>query len=117
MTNLSFPDGARRPDSGAGSGPGPSARHGVPARRRVLPLRRLVLPVLAGMARWVRQGPATAAAAIGAAAPLTGSVEQVAEDLAELRSLGVDQVFGSMVGTEPDAQLHALELLLAQEER
>lgn len=77
----------------------------------------LVLPVLAGMARWVRQGPATAAAAIGAAAPLTGSVEQVAEDLAELRSLGVDQVFGSMVGTEPDAQLHALELLLAQEER
>src|SRR6266540_6702499 len=27
----------------------------------------LVLPVLAGMARWVRQGPATAAAAIGAA--------------------------------------------------
>jgi len=41
----------------------------------------------------------------------------VAEDLAELRSLGADQVFWSMVGTEPDAQLHALELLLAQEER
>ena len=50
-------------------------------------------------------------------APLTGSVEQVAEDLAELRSLGADQVFWSMVGTEPDAQLRALELLLAQEER
>jgi len=46
-----------------------------------------------------------------------GSFEQVAEDLAELRSLGADQVFWSMVGTEPDAQLHALELLLAQEER
>jgi len=47
----------------------------------------------------------------------TTAVEQVAEDLAELRSLGADQVFWSMVGTEPDAQLHALELLLAQEER
>lgn len=61
-------------------------------------------------------GPVTTAY-LDERAPLTGSVEEVAEDLAELRSLGADQVFWSMVGTKPDAQLHALELLLAQEER
>lgn len=47
-------------------------------------------------------------------APPTGSVEQVAGDLAEASALGVDQVFWSMPDTRPDEQLHALEQLLAQ---
>lgn len=47
-------------------------------------------------------------------APLTGSVEQVAGDLAELLALGVDHVFWSMVDTQPHEQLNALEQLLAQ---
>jgi alkanesulfonate monooxygenase SsuD/methylene tetrahydromethanopterin reductase-like flavin-dependent oxidoreductase (luciferase family) len=46
-------------------------------------------------------------------APLTGSVQQVADDLAELKSLGVDHVFWSLYA-EPDEQLHSLEQLLAQ---
>lgn len=44
-------------------------------------------------------------------APLTGSVEQVAEDLARLRALGVDQVFWSILEIDPDQQLHGIELL------
>lgn len=39
-------------------------------------------------------------------APLTGSVEQVADDLGELDRLGVDHVFWSMI--EPDEQLDVL---------
>ena len=46
--------------------------------------------------------------------PLTGAVEQVAGDLAELRALGVDHVFWLMADTPPDEQLHALERLLAR---
>jgi probable F420-dependent oxidoreductase len=47
-------------------------------------------------------------------APLTGSVEQVAGDLAEASSLGADHVFWQMPDVQPDEQLHALEQLLAQ---
>ncbi|MGH8931324.1 MAG: TIGR03619 family F420-dependent LLM class oxidoreductase [Egibacteraceae bacterium] len=46
-------------------------------------------------------------------APLTGSVEQVAEDLAQARSVGADHVFWSM-DTEPAEQLAVMEQLLAQ---
>ncbi|HEX4812376.1 MAG TPA: TIGR03619 family F420-dependent LLM class oxidoreductase [Nonomuraea sp.] len=45
-------------------------------------------------------------------APLTGSVEQVLEDLAQLRSAGADHVFWAM-DTEPDEQLDALGRLHA----
>jgi probable F420-dependent oxidoreductase len=45
--------------------------------------------------------------------PLTGSAEQVAEDLAELRALGVDQVFWLMADLPADEQLDGLERLLA----
>ncbi|MGH3740633.1 MAG: TIGR03619 family F420-dependent LLM class oxidoreductase [Micromonosporaceae bacterium] len=44
--------------------------------------------------------------------PLTGSVEQVAEDLPRLRALEVDEVFWSM-STPPAQQLDALQRLLA----
>lgn len=46
-------------------------------------------------------------------APLTGSVEQVAEELAQVRSMGADHVFWSM-DTEPAEQLAVMEQLLAQ---
>lgn len=46
-------------------------------------------------------------------APLTGSVAQVADDLAELEALDVDQTFWAM-DTDPDEQLEALEQLRAQ---
>jgi probable F420-dependent oxidoreductase len=58
-------------------------------------------------------GPVTPKA-LDERAPLTGSVEQVAEDLAELRALGVDHVFWLMPEVRPDEQLQALEQLLAQ---
>jgi alkanesulfonate monooxygenase SsuD/methylene tetrahydromethanopterin reductase-like flavin-dependent oxidoreductase (luciferase family) len=45
-------------------------------------------------------------------APLTGTVEQVADDLAELNSLGIAQVFWSLY-THPEEQPDALEQLLA----
>lgn len=45
--------------------------------------------------------------------PLTGGVEQVAEDLAGLRALGVDQVFWLTADLPPDEQLDGLERLLA----
>jgi probable F420-dependent oxidoreductase len=48
-------------------------------------------------------------------APLTGSVEQLAADLVQLRALGVDQVFWLMPDTEPEQQLHALERLVEQQ--
>jgi probable F420-dependent oxidoreductase len=44
--------------------------------------------------------------------PLTGSVEQVAEDLVVLEPLGVNEVMWSM-DTEPDEQLDAMRRLLA----
>jgi probable F420-dependent oxidoreductase len=47
-------------------------------------------------------------------APLTGSVDQVDEDLAELTSLGADQVFWWSMDTEPEEQLQLLEQVLAQ---
>ncbi|MGI5283194.1 TIGR03619 family F420-dependent LLM class oxidoreductase [Nonomuraea polychroma] len=37
--------------------------------------------------------------------PLTGSAEQVAEDLAEVRALGVDHVFWHTLDTDPDETL------------
>lgn len=46
-------------------------------------------------------------------APLTGSVAQVADDLAELEALDVDQVFWDM-DTDPDEQLQVLGQLLDQ---
>jgi hypothetical protein len=55
-------------------------------------------------------GPVTAEP-LDERAPLTGSVEQVASDLAQLRSLGVDQVFWSILEIDPDQQLHGIELL------
>ena len=49
-------------------------------------------------------------------APLTGSVQQVAGDLAQLRSLGVDHVFWLMLDdTGPGQHLQVLEQLLAQQ--
>lgn len=44
-------------------------------------------------------------------APLTGSVEQVADDLARLERLGADHVFWALA-PDPDAQLRAVERLL-----
>jgi coproporphyrinogen III oxidase-like Fe-S oxidoreductase len=37
--------------------------------------------------------------------PLTGSAEQVAEDLAEVRALGVDHVFWHTLDTDPHETL------------
>jgi probable F420-dependent oxidoreductase len=47
-------------------------------------------------------------------APLTGSIEQVADDLRELNSLGVEHVFWAAMDSDPDDQLQALELVLAR---
>jgi probable F420-dependent oxidoreductase len=58
-------------------------------------------------------GPVTTGPPAGERAPLTGTVAQVADDLAELQTLELDQVFWAM-DTEPDEQLHAMEQLLAQ---
>jgi probable F420-dependent oxidoreductase len=46
-------------------------------------------------------------------APLTGSIDQVADDVVQLSALGADHVFWAMVDTAPDEQLHALEQLRA----
>jgi hypothetical protein len=58
-------------------------------------------------------GSITAKSSTSEQAPLTGTVAQVADDLAELEALDVDQVFWQM-DTDPDEQLQAMELLLAQ---
>lgn len=47
-------------------------------------------------------------------APLTGSAEQLAGDLAELRALGIDQVFWLMLDVPLDQQLLGLEPLVAE---
>ncbi|WP_053206129.1 LLM class flavin-dependent oxidoreductase [Jiangella muralis] len=60
-------------------------------------------------------GSVTVKPPAGERAPLTGSVTQVADDLATLHALDVDQVFWQM-DTEPADQLEALEQLLAQVE-
>jgi probable F420-dependent oxidoreductase len=57
-------------------------------------------------------GSITSKPPAGDRAPLTGTVAQVADDLAALRAMNVDQVFWQM-DTEPDEQLDALEQLLA----
>jgi probable F420-dependent oxidoreductase len=66
-----------------------------------------VLPVV------VRVNGSITTAPLDERAPLTGSVEQVAEDLAQARSLDADHVFWSMA-TEPAEQLAVMEQLLAQ---
>jgi probable F420-dependent oxidoreductase len=45
---------------------------------------------------------------VDGADPLTGSVEQVAEQLPQAAELGVDHIVWNMLGAEPDAQLAAL---------
>jgi hypothetical protein len=50
-------------------------------------------------------------------APVTGSVEQVAGVLAELRTLDVDQVLRMVVDPEPDQRLDVLDRLLAEHGR
>lgn len=45
--------------------------------------------------------------------PLSGTVDQVAEDVERLHGLGVDHVFWAMFATEPDAQLDAMRRLRA----
>ena len=47
--------------------------------------------------------------AVDGAAPLTGSVEQVAEELPRAAELGVDHVVWNMLDVEPEAQLAALQ--------
>jgi hypothetical protein len=44
---------------------------------------------------------------------MTGTIEQVSEDLDRLAALGVGHVFWFMPGTEPDQQLDAMQELLA----
>lgn len=67
-----------------------------------------ILPVVVRV-----NGTITANAPAGDRAPLTGTVAQVADDLAQLQAWDVDQVFWAM-DAEPDEQLYALEQLLAQ---
>lgn len=45
---------------------------------------------------------------VDGATPLTGSVEQVAEELPRAAELGIDHVIWNMIGAEPEAQLAAL---------
>lgn len=70
-----------------------------------------ILPVVVRV-----NGTITANAPAGDRAPLTGTVAQVADDLAQLQAWDVDQVFWAM-DAEPDEQLHALEQLLAEDPR
>ena len=58
-------------------------------------------------------GPVTTAP-LEQRAPLTGSADQLAGDLAELRALGIDQVFWLMLDVPPDQQLPGLERLVAE---
>jgi probable F420-dependent oxidoreductase len=46
-------------------------------------------------------------------APMTGTIDQVSEDLHRLAALGITHVFWFMPGTEPDQQLDAMQELLA----
>lgn len=46
--------------------------------------------------------------AVDDAPPLTGSVEQIAEQLPKAVELGIDHIAWNMLGTEPDAQLAVL---------
>ncbi len=65
-----------------------------------------VLPVVVRV-----NGPITERA-LDERAPLTGSVDQVLDDLARLETFGVNEVMWSM-GTKPDRQIAAMERLLA----
>jgi probable F420-dependent oxidoreductase len=46
------------------------------------------------------------------AGPLTGSPEQIAEQLPRATGLGVDHIIWNMIGTPPDAQLPAMRALI-----
>lgn len=46
------------------------------------------------------------------AGPLTGSPEQIAEQLPQATELGVDHIVWNMIGTPPDAQLSAMRALM-----
>lgn len=50
--------------------------------------------------------------AVDGAPPLTGSAEQIAEQLPQVAELGIDQIIWNMIGIQPDAQLSALRLLV-----
>src|SRR5918999_6575583 len=65
-----------------------------------------VLPVVVRV-----NGPITERA-LDERAPLTGSVDQVLDDLARLETFGVNEVMWSM-GTKPDRQIAAMERLIA----
>jgi len=58
-------------------------------------------------------GSVTTKPAAGERAPLTGTVAQVLDDLADLESTSIDQVFWQM-DIDPDEQLANLDHLLAQ---
>lgn len=58
-------------------------------------------------------GPVTTTP-LGERTPLTGLVRQVADELSDLTSLGVDHVFWSAPDAEPDDLLNALEQLHAE---
>jgi probable F420-dependent oxidoreductase len=56
-------------------------------------------------------GPVTDKA-VDDAPPLTGSAEQIAEQLPQVEELGIDHVIWNMIGADPDAQLSGLRSLV-----
>ena len=68
------------------------------------------VPVVVQVNGVVSTDPAAACGRV----PLTGPIRVVVDDLAELRSLGVEHVFWDMGETDPDTQLDALAELRSQ---